>query len=137
MVRFSKRTLRVLADELAQSWLLATSEDLFEDNGTPQGCPERPEATGQRRVLLETYLASLDLTTEEGAAALVRVFNDVLESVQERERSRQTGTSNSSPQLRRDGFSVDEDNARILGDRSGSQSWRSPPFRTQRPSVTT
>lgn len=115
MSRFSKRTLNLLADELAQSWTLRTIEVLFDDADVPLGPPEAADgASGQRRGLLQQYMASLDLDQPGDRGKLARVITDVLHDIRARPDA-EAVYARWVDYLRRDGFSVDAATGRLLG----------------------
>ena len=53
MAKFSRRTIRMLGDELSGWWVLATIADLFDDAGIALGPAEAANGVaGQRRGLM-------------------------------------------------------------------------------------
>jgi hypothetical protein len=103
----SKRTLRLIGDELAGSWTLATISDLFEDEDITCGPPEADDGTsGQRRGLMARYMSGLDLGDPRDQAKLYGVINTVLEGIAARPGSEQWLTKLESS-LRRDRIEVD------------------------------
>jgi hypothetical protein len=105
--RPSKRTLRLIGDELAGSWTLATIRDLFEDEGVASGPPEADDGTnGQRRGLMAQYLWTLDFDKPQDLAKFYAVVNVVLEGVAARQESAEWLAKLESA-LRRDRIDVD------------------------------
>lgn len=110
MSRFSSRTIRLLGDELAGNWRLATISDLFQDEGIACGSTTAStQDSGQRRTLMSQYLATLDLDAPSDVGKLVPVFNHVLDGMRERgDEDADTSMTKLTRSLRRDGFVVDE-----------------------------
>ena len=118
MARFSKRTLRILCDEFAGSWTLATIGDLFDDAGVELGDASAVgEVSGQRRGLATQYLSTLDVDHPADIAKLVEVVNHVLFEMTHRSETEPLAvrfTERFIDQVRRDGFTLD-DNHQIVG----------------------
>lgn len=123
MARFSKRTLRILGDEFAGSWTLATIADLFDDAGFEFGDTSAArEVSGQRRGLATQYLSTLNLDHPYDIAKLVEVVNHVLFEMTHRSETEPSAvqfTERFIDQVRRDGFTLD-DNHQIVGPRRSS-----------------
>lgn len=118
MARFSKRTLRILGDEFAGSWTLATITDLFDDASVELGdAAAASGVSGQRRGLATRYISSLDLDQPGDVAKLVEVVNHVLFEMTHRPETEPLAeefTNRFIDQLRRDGFALDE-RSQIVG----------------------
>lgn len=114
MSRFSKRTLNLLGDELAQSWTVRTIEVLFDDADIARG----PESAGEnesgvRRSLMRQYLATLNLDDSADTHKLANVISDVLADLRRQLPETQQWYDRWLAYLRRDGFAVDSDTGRI------------------------
>jgi hypothetical protein len=78
MARFSKRSLRLLGDEFAGSWTLATITDPFEDAGVQAATRSPPKPQRPTTRLAAQYLSTLNLNSPGDTGQLVEMFNHVL-----------------------------------------------------------
>ncbi|MHB1473557.1 MAG: abortive infection family protein [Dermatophilaceae bacterium] len=81
MARFSKRVIRLLADELTGT-VIREIDVLFENNDIPLGPPQPDDDDpGQRRERMRRYLASIDFSSPYDTAKLTRVYSDLMQDI--------------------------------------------------------
>jgi len=113
MAKFSRRTIRMLGDELSGWWVLATIADLFDDAGIALGPEEAANGVaGQRRGLMMQYISTLEPNSPADTLKLVEVVNHVLFELVHRQYEREIGVEwrqKFLDQIKRDGFVLDGD----------------------------
>lgn len=113
MAKFSRRTIRMLGDELSGWWVLATIADLFDDAGIALGPEEAANGVaGQRRGLMMQYISTLDPNSPADTLKLVEVVNHVLFELVHRQYEGEIGVEwrqKFLDQIKRDGFVLDGD----------------------------
>ncbi len=111
MAKFSRRTIRMLGDELSGWWVLATIADRFDDAGMAFGPEEAANnVSGQRRGLMMQYISTLDLNFPADTLKLIAVVNHVLFELVHRQYDFDTGVEwrqKFLDQIKRDGFVLD------------------------------
>lgn len=117
MPKFSRRTIRMLGDELSGWWVLASIADVFDDASVALGPEEAAqEVSGQRRGLMAQYMSTLDLNAPADTLKLIEVVNHVLFELVNREYDSETGGEwrrRFLDQIKRDGFALN-DNSQIV-----------------------
>lgn len=112
MARFSKKVIRLLADELTGT-VIREIDVLFENNDIPLGPPQPDDDDpGQRRERMRRYLASIDFSSPYDTSKLTRVYSDLMQDIAARSTDQHSDSVAYRDKwvrtLRAEGFEVEE-----------------------------